>query len=93
MRSGVQTMEKEVDILKGEGGQHPTAARPVDAVHELISFASLSLTGLIISVRVPRAIVFKKKIPPFTLVSCLKLRGGVGASTGPVQRSAREALH
>lgn len=61
MRSGVQTMEKEVDILKGEGGQHPTAAWLVDAVHELISFASLSLTGLIISVRVPRAIVFKKK--------------------------------
>ena len=35
MRSGVQTVEKEVDRLEGEGGQHPTVAGPVDAVHKL----------------------------------------------------------
>lgn len=35
LRSGVQAVEKEVDRLKGEGGQHPTVAGPVDAVHEL----------------------------------------------------------
>lgn len=35
MRSGVQTMEKEVDGLKGEGGQHPTVVWPVDAVHDV----------------------------------------------------------